>query len=85
MMNTRAERPEAKPPSDIDLDVRGLMPPAPLVQILEQLERLPRGCTFKARTDRRPVHLYDLLSARGYVSCTEDLPDGSFLVTIRHD
>ena len=84
-MNARVNHPVPNPATVIELDVRGLMPPEPLVRILEQLEGLPRDATLKARTDRRPIHLYDLLTARGYASCTEDLPDGSFLVSIRHD
>lgn len=42
------------------VDARGLEPLQPLVIILEALERLPEGAELRARTDRRPLHLYAL-------------------------
>jgi uncharacterized protein (DUF2249 family) len=65
------------------VDVRGLEPPRPLEIILETLARLPAGVPLKARTDRRPMHLYPLLEARGFTSHTEEQNDGSFITTLR--
>lgn len=73
-------------PPDTDrvlLDARGLEPPQPMVRILERLATLPAGGVLQARTDRRPVHLCDLLSLRGFRGESEQQHDGSFLTTIR--
>lgn len=67
----------------LTVDARGLEPPQPLVVILESLARLPEGTALRARTDRRPMHLYALLKARGFTGETEEQSDGSFVTTIR--
>ncbi len=64
------------------VDARGLLPPEPLVRILGALESLPEGGALEALTDRRPVHLHDLLAHRGFIATTEPTPHGSFLTTI---
>jgi hypothetical protein len=38
---------------------------------------------MRARTDRRPIHLYPLLEQRGFTGETEEQHDGSFITTIR--
>ena len=68
----------------IDLDACGLEPPQPMVKILEALAGLPSGGQLRARTDRRPMHLYAQLEARGFTGETEEQPDGSFITHIRH-
>jgi len=70
-------------PRVIDVDARGLEPPQPLVVVLEALERLPEDTEMRARTDRRPLHLYALLEQRGFTGETEEQHDGSFVTTIR--
>ncbi len=67
----------------LDVDARGLEPPQPLVTILEALARLPEGARLRARTDRRPLHLYAQLEERGFVGETEEKEDGSFVTIIR--
>jgi uncharacterized protein (DUF2249 family) len=66
-----------------EVDARGLEPPQPLVAILEKLETLPQGAALRARTDRRPLHLYDQLDERGFTWETEKQSDGSFVTHIR--
>ncbi|MFN7141757.1 MAG: DUF2249 domain-containing protein, partial [Limisphaerales bacterium] len=66
-----------------DVDVRGLEPPQPMVAILEAVSSLSPGAELKARTDRRPLHLYPQLIERGYSGQTEELSDGSFVTYIR--
>lgn len=66
-----------------EIDARGLEPPQPLIKILEGVTTLPRGATLRARTDRRPIHLYAQLEERGCEATTEEQPDGSFLTHIR--
>jgi hypothetical protein len=68
----------------IEVDTRGLLPPEPMVRILEAAARLALDGELRARTDRRPMHLFPQLEARGLrADCTEQ-PDGSFLTLICH-
>ena len=66
----------------IEVDARGLEPPQPLVKILEALATLPEGARLRARTDRRPMHLYTQLEERGFVGESEEQKDGSFVTQI---
>lgn len=71
------------PAEIIELDARGLQPPQPLVQILEAVATLPEGTALRARTNRKPMHLYPELESRGFSSETEEQPDGSFVTLIQ--
>lgn len=66
----------------IELDLRGLEPPQPLVTILETLASLPDGAVLSAQTDRRPLHLYAQLEERGFTGQTEETKNGSFITRI---
>jgi uncharacterized protein (DUF2249 family) len=66
----------------LDVDARNLEPPQPMVKILETLESLPNGAELRARTDRRPIHLYAHLEERGFTAASEEQPDGSFITHI---
>jgi uncharacterized protein (DUF2249 family) len=74
---------ETAPTEIVDVDARGLEPPQPMVKILEALTDLPGNAALNARTDRRPVHLYPMLEARGFAGESEEQPDGSFITHIR--
>lgn len=65
------------------LDNRGLMPPEPMVRILDALEHLPNGGVLEAINERDPVFLYPQLEARGAAIRTEKQTDGSVRVLIR--
>ena len=65
------------------MDARGLEPPQPLVKILEALATLPAGAQLRARTDRRPMHLYAQLEERGFTGESEEQKDGSFVTHVR--
>ena len=67
----------------VEVDARELEPPQPLVLILEALAGLSEGAELRARTDRRPLHLYAHLEERGFTGETEGQHDGSFVTTIR--
>ncbi len=67
----------------IEVDARGLEPPQPLVKILEAVSNLPQGAELRARTDRRPMHLYAQREERGFKGESEEQPDGSFLTYVR--
>jgi uncharacterized protein (DUF2249 family) len=66
----------------LEVDARGLEPPQPMVKILEALGTLPQGAKLRARTDRRPMHLYAQLEERGFVGQTEEQADGSFVTYV---
>lgn len=68
----------------VELDARGLEPPQPLVTILEAIAVLPPGAMLRARTDRRPMHLYAQLESRGFAGDSTEQADGSFITHIRH-
>lgn len=72
-----------KPAPFVDVDCRGLEPPQPMVKILEALTTLPAGAALRAKTDRRPMHLYAPLEDRGFAGTTEEQNDGSFITIIR--
>jgi uncharacterized protein (DUF2249 family) len=67
----------------MDVDARGLEPPQPMVKILETLATLPTDAALRAHTDRRPIHLYPMLEARGFAGQSEEQSDGSFITHIR--
>lgn len=71
-------------PHVIEVDARGLEPPQPMVKILEALATVPQGAALRARTDRRPMHLYPHLEERGFTARTLEQTDGSHLTYIRH-
>jgi hypothetical protein len=68
----------------IELDARGLLPPEPLVRILEAVAGLVGDTALRARTDRRPMHLFAQLEARGLRAECSEQPDGSFITLIHH-
>jgi uncharacterized protein (DUF2249 family) len=78
-----APRPEHQPSPVVEVDARGLEPPQPMVAILESLAQLPPEAELRARTDRRPAHLYPRLTERGFTAESEEQADGSFVTHIR--
>ncbi len=78
-----SDDPRSKPPCIFDLDARGLEPPQPLITILEAVATLAPGAALRARTDRRPIHLYAQLEERGFTGESEAQEDGSYVTTIQ--
>ena len=74
---------ETSPTEVVEVDVRHLEPPQPMVKILEALLALPENTVLRAHTDRRPMHLYPMLEARGFTGESEEQSDGSFITHIR--
>ena len=68
----------------IEIDVRGLEPPQPMVGILDALAALPAGARLRARTDREPVLLFEQLEARGFHGEGSEDPRGGYVTLIRH-
>lgn len=50
----------------VHIEVRGLAPPAPFVQIIKLIESLPVPCPVIVHHDREPLPLYDELAQRGW-------------------
>ncbi|MFA5371193.1 MAG: DUF2249 domain-containing protein [Sideroxydans sp.] len=70
--------------SAIKLDVRGLPPPEPFVNIMQVLQTLPAGTALQVQIQREPYPLYDALRESGYTWQTSALADGDFLIEIVH-
>lgn len=66
----------------VDIDVRELEPPAPMVVILEKLAELGAGAQLRVRHHREPVLLYDKLHLRGYAARVERRVEGDYLILI---
>jgi uncharacterized protein (DUF2249 family) len=65
------------------LDVRGLEPPEPMVQILERLDTLAAGQHLVVLHERRPMLLYPQLDERGFLHDTEEVEPGLVRIVIR--
>ena len=64
------------PQPSTHLDNRGLLPPEPMVRILDALEHLGPGDVLEALNEREPVFLYPELQARGAAIHTEKTGEG---------
>jgi uncharacterized protein (DUF2249 family) len=76
---------EAAPPAPdvaVQLDVRGLEPPLPMVRVLEAVEALAPGQRLEVLHHRRPIFLYPQLEERGYRHATDELEPGLVRIAI---
>jgi uncharacterized protein (DUF2249 family) len=67
----------------MDMDVRGLEPPQPMVRILDAVAALPEGASLRARTDWQPVLLFEQLEARGFHGEGSEDSEGGYVTLIR--
>ncbi len=67
----------------VQLDLRGLEPPQPMVRVLDALMSLPDGATLRAVTDRQPMHLIEQLEMRGFCGESVEIPEGGYATVIR--
>jgi uncharacterized protein (DUF2249 family) len=67
----------------ITIDVSELVPPEPMVRILEALEDLPVGGSLHVHHLRRPMHLYPRLDELGYRHETRELTPGHVEILIQ--
>ncbi len=77
----RASDPDTAGPGAL-MDLRGLEPPLPMIHILNALESVAAGVSYRAQTDRQPVHLFPEIVSRGAAYTTEAQPDGSWITTV---
>lgn len=68
---------------DVELDLRDLDPPEPMIEVLEQVERLSAERSVAALLPREPVFLFEELRARGCQWRGAPLPDGGYRIVIR--
>jgi len=64
------------------LDVRGLPPPEPFINIMQALQSLPGGTPLLVKIHREPYPLYDALSEAGFTWQTSVQTDESFQIVI---
>ncbi len=69
--------------ASVTIDVSDLVPPEPMIRILEALEALPPGGTLLVHHVRRPMHLYPRLDELGYRHDTRELEPGRIEVLIQ--
>jgi hypothetical protein len=67
----------------VTIDVSELVPPEPMIKILEALEMLPAGGRLLVRHLRRPMHLYPRLDEMGCRHETRELAPGRVEVLIQ--
>lgn len=68
----------------LTLDLAGMMPPEPMVRILEALTTLQAGEVLFALLDREPMFLFPELATRGHEWAGNFAPDGaSYRLLIR--
>ena len=67
----------------IELDVRGLEPPEPLVRVLSALDTLPAGASLLLKIDCQPMPLYRILERNGYAYDERPGSESAFEITIR--
>ena len=76
----KGERAPLQP--SVEIDVRGLEPPQPMIVILEKLVAIGPGAQLFVHHHREPVLLYEKLALRGYGARTEKLGEGDYRVHI---
>jgi len=70
--------------STVTLDVCGLPPPEPFVNIMAALKTLPADTILEVRIHREPFPLYDVLRENGFAWQTATAADGNFQILIHH-
>lgn len=78
-----SENADTWPPPIRHLDNRGLLPPEPMIRILQTLEDLEAGQVLAAINDREPMFLFPELEARGYRICVDHQADGVYLTILK--
>ena len=64
------------------LDLRGLEPPAPMVEILKALEALEPGGQLEATLSRRPVFFIPILEEAGHGYALEEIGPEEWVLRI---
>ena len=74
---------DAPATAEVSIDVSELVPPEPMIKILQTLETLPPDGRLLVHHVRRPMHLYGRLDDMGYAHATRDISPGHVEVLIQ--
>ncbi|MEX0736317.1 MAG: DUF2249 domain-containing protein [Bacteroidota bacterium] len=74
---------EAREEKVVELDVRGLAPPEPMMRILEILGTIGEGTILLVHHHREPMMLYDKLEERGFQAVANRIEEHYYKVVIR--
>ncbi len=66
----------------IEIDVRGLEPPEPMIKVLEALSNVDEKTLLLVHHHREPMMLYPKLEERGYTAVTHKIEENYFKVLI---
>ncbi len=66
----------------IELDVRGLEPPEPMVRIIEKLPEVKKNTVLLVHHHREPLLLYEKLEHLGFQATTQKIEEGYYQVRI---
>ena len=66
----------------IEVDVRDLEPPEPMVKILETLTKVDGKTVLVVHHHREPVLLYPILKERGYTAISNEINDSYYKIII---
>lgn len=69
-------------PAIIEIDVRGLEPPEPMVKIIETLPQVGNNTVLLVHHHREPLMLYDKLDHLGFEASSEKISEGYYKVRI---
>lgn len=67
----------------VELDVRGLAPPEPMMRILETLGTMGEETTLLVHHHREPMMLYEKLEERGFQAVANRIEEHYYKVVIR--
>ncbi|MGC8654686.1 MAG: DUF2249 domain-containing protein [Candidatus Kryptoniota bacterium] len=67
----------------VEMDVRGLEPPEPMMRILKKLTTLETNEILLVHHHREPVFLYDKLEERGFTAVANKVGDNHYKIVIR--
>jgi uncharacterized protein (DUF2249 family) len=81
-VTAKGESAQAAKSRMIEIDVRGLEPPEPMVKIIETLPQIDKDSVLLVHHHREPVMLYDKLEHLGYQASTEKVSEGYYKVRI---
>ncbi|HOJ08797.1 MAG: DUF2249 domain-containing protein [Ignavibacteriota bacterium] len=80
---TKSLQPEAVEYENIiELDVRQLVPPEPMMKILENISKVDDKTVMIVHHHREPIMLYPKLEERGYTAVTNKIEDNYYKVVI---
>ncbi|RMF14545.1 MAG: sulfurtransferase TusA family protein [Gammaproteobacteria bacterium] len=69
----------------VDLELRGLPPPEPLIQATSQMAMLEPGQVLRITLDREPYPLYEIAKEQGFRVRVKEFEPGQFHIHLWED